>query len=46
MANKDINFTDEFGNEFFIKVRETTVEVFKNKTQITDVRFYEDELEK
>jgi hypothetical protein len=41
---RDINFTDEFGNEFFIKVRETKVEVFRNKTQITDVRFYDEEL--
>jgi len=42
--NRDINFTDEFGNEFFVKVREDKVKVFKNKIEITDVRFYVDEL--
>jgi hypothetical protein len=42
--DRDINFTDEFGNEFFVKVRENKVEVFKNKIEITDVRFYVDEL--
>jgi hypothetical protein len=45
IGNKDINFTDEFGNEFFVKVRDTEVEVFRNKTKIEDVRFYVDELE-
>ena len=40
----DINFTDENGNEFFIKVRTEEVQVWKNKTQITDVRFYTEEL--
>ena len=44
-GDKDINFTDEFGNEFFVKVRENKVEVFRNKTKIEDVRFYVDELE-
>ena len=44
-GNKNINFTDEFGNEFFVKVRENKVEVFRNKTKIEDVRFYVDELE-
>jgi len=44
-GDKDINFTDEFGNEFFVKVRENRVEVFINKTKIEDVRFYVDELE-
>jgi hypothetical protein len=43
--DRDINFTDEQGNEFFVKVREGKVDVFKNKTEITDVRFYVDELE-
>jgi hypothetical protein len=43
--DRDINFTDEQGNEFFVKVREGKVEVLKNKTEITDVRFYVDELE-
>ena len=43
-VDRDINFTDEQGNEFFVKVREEKVVVFKNKTEITDVRFYVDEL--
>jgi hypothetical protein len=42
----DINFTDEKGNEFFIKVRVEEVQVWKNKTQINDVRFYVEELTK
>ena len=41
---KDIHFTDEQGNEFFVMVRERKVVVFKNKTEIEDVRFYVDEL--
>ena len=41
---KDIHFTDEQGNEYFVMVREEKVIVFKNKTQIEDVRFYVDEL--
>jgi hypothetical protein len=41
---KDIHFTDEQGNEFFVMVRERKVVVFKNKTKIEDVRFYVDEL--
>ena len=41
---KDIHFTDEQGNEFFVMVREGKVVVFKNKTEIEDVRFYVDEL--
>ena len=41
---KDIYFTDEQGNEFFVMVREGKVVVFKNKTEIEDVRFYVDEL--
>ena len=41
---RDINFTDEQGNEFFVKVRDEKVVVFKNKTEIKDVRFYVDEL--
>ena len=40
----DINFTDENGNEIFIKVRTEEVQVWKNKIQINDVRFYVDEL--
>jgi hypothetical protein len=42
---RDIHFTDEQGNEF-VMVREGKVEVWKNKNQITDVRFYDDELTK
>jgi hypothetical protein len=42
----DIHFTDEQGNEWFVKVREEQVKVFKNKTEIEDVRFYTDELTK
>jgi hypothetical protein len=43
----DIHFTDENGNEYFIKIRdEVVVEVYKNKTQIEDVRFYVEELNK
>lgn len=41
---RDICFTDEQGNEFFVMVRECKVEVFRNKTKIEDVRFYDDEL--
>ena len=41
---RDICFTDEQGNEFFVMVREGSVKVWKNKTQIDDVRFYDDEL--
>ena len=33
-ADRDINFTDEQGNEFFVKVRDEKVVVFKNKTKI------------
>jgi hypothetical protein len=40
----DIHFTDEHGNEFFIRIDEQ-VQVWKNKTQIEDVRFYPDEIE-
>ena len=42
--DRDIHFTDEQGNEFFVKVREEKIIVFKNKTEIEDVRFYIDEL--
>ena len=43
----DIHFTDENGNEYFIKIRdEVVVEVYKNKIQIEDVRFYVEELSK
>ena len=41
---RDICFTDDQGNEFFVMVREGSVKVWKNKTQIDDVRFYDDEL--
>jgi hypothetical protein len=39
----DIHFTDEHGNEFFIRVDDEQVIVFKNNTQIEDVRIYPDE---
>ena len=42
--DRDIHFTNEQGNEFFVKVREEKIIVFKNKTEIEDVRFYIDEL--
>lgn len=42
--DRDIHFTDEQGNEFFVKVREEKIIVFKNKTEIEDIRFYVDEL--
>ena len=42
--DKDIHFTDKQGNEYFIMVRETKVEVWRNKEQIQDVRFYEEDL--
>lgn len=42
--NRDINFTDVQGNEYFVEVRENKVRVFKNKEEIKDVRFYDDEL--
>lgn len=41
---RDIHFTDKQGNEYFVMVRETKVEVWRNKEQIHDVRFYDDEL--
>lgn len=43
---RDINFTDKDGNEYFIKIRKHKVRVFKNKEEIKDVRFYDDELTK
>jgi hypothetical protein len=40
----DIHFTDEAGNEFFIRIdKDFETQVFKNKTQIEDVRVYPDE---
>ena len=42
----DIHFTDEQGNEWFVEVREEQVKVFKNKTEVEDVRFYTEELTK
>ena len=44
MKDRDINFTDKEGNEYFVKVREEKVEVWRNKEQIQDVRFYDEEL--
>jgi hypothetical protein len=42
----DIHFTDEHSNEFFIMIDDEQVQVWKNKTQIEDVRFYPNETEK
>jgi len=42
--DKDIHFTDEQGNEFFVKVRDGKVVVFKNKNEIEDIRSYDEEL--
>ena len=44
--NRDIHFTDKQGNEYFVMVREERVEVWRNKEQIQDVRFYDEELTK
>ena len=44
MKDRDIHFTDKEGNEYYIMVREDKVEVWRNKKQIQDVRFYDDEL--
>jgi hypothetical protein len=38
--NIDIHFTDDQGNEFYVGVRQNEVQVWKNKTQLNDVRFY------
>jgi len=41
----EIHFTDEQGNEWYIKTNDQgETSVFKNKTQITDVRTYIDDL--
>ena len=40
LMQTDIHFTDEQGNEWFVMVTEEQVRVFKNKTEIEDVRFY------
>ena len=41
----EIHFTDEQGNEWYIKKNDQgETSVFKNKTQITDVRTYIDDL--
>ena len=46
MDNKllQLCFTDEQGNEFYIRIDEQ-VQVWKNTTQIENVRFYPDEIE-
>lgn len=38
--NIDIHFTDDQGNEFYVGVKQNEVQVWKNKTQLNDVRFY------
>jgi len=43
-TDRDIHFTDKQGNEYFVMVREKKVEVWRNKEQIHDVRFYDEEL--
>ncbi|MCE5224867.1 MAG: hypothetical protein LLG05_03315 [Porphyromonadaceae bacterium] len=45
MKDVEIHFTDEQGNEWYVKTNEQgETQVFKNKTQITDVRTYIDDL--
>ena len=41
--NADIHFTDDQGNEFYVGVRPNEVQVWKNKTQLNDVRVYPEE---
>ena len=43
-TDRDIHFTDKQGNEYFVMVREDKVEVWRNKEQIHEVRFYDEEL--
>lgn len=45
MKNVEVHFTDEQGNEWYVMVNNKgESHVFKNKTQITDVRVYIDDL--
>jgi hypothetical protein len=45
MKNIEIHFTDECKNEWYVKTNDKgETQVFKNKTQITDVRTYIDDL--
>ena len=45
MKEVKIHFTDEQGNEWFVKTNDQgKTSVFKNKTQINDVRTYIDDL--
>ena len=45
MKNVEVHFTDEQGNEWYVKTNNKgETKVFKNKTQITDVRTYIDDL--
>lgn len=41
--DRDIHFTDNQGNEYFVMVRKAKVEVWRNREQIQDVRFYDEE---
>ena len=45
MKDVEVHFTDEQGNEWYVMVNDKgESQVFKNKTQITDVRVYIDDL--
>ncbi len=45
MKNVEVQFTDEQGNEWYVMVNDKgESQVFRNKTQITDVRVYIDDL--
>ena len=45
MKNVEVYFTDEQGNEWYVKTNDQgKTLVFKNKTQINDVRTYIDDL--
>jgi len=45
MKVAEIHFTDEQGNEWYVKTNDQgETSVFKNKTQINDVRTYIDDL--
>ena len=45
MKVAEVHFTDEQGNEWYVKTNDQgETSVFKNKTQINDVRTYIDDL--
>jgi len=45
MKDVEVHFTDEQGNEWYVMVNNKgKSHVFRNKTQITDVRVYIDDL--